>query len=353
MNITSSNILKNAVARCASDIFIIAGLPLSYKLQGEIVPLSEDKLSPEDTDRIIREIFTANENRGLDTFLSSGDADFSLSLNGVGRFRVSAYRQRSSLAAVIRVVGFELPDSRVLGIPENVMTLHKRTKGLILVTGPAGSGKSTTLACLIDRINSSRSCHIMTLEDPIEYIHRHKKSVVSQREIPGDSTTYVKALKTCLRQSPDVILIGEMRDIETINIALTAAETGHLVLSTLHTMGVANTVDRIIDVFPAAQQHQVRLQLSLVLQAVVSQQLVPTVTGGRTAAFEVMCGNTAIQNLIRDNKLHQISSVMQSGAGEGMQTMDEGLLQLYKGGRITRETALSHSKNPEAFEKQL
>ena len=269
-----TDIFLHAIEKKASDIFIIAGRPISYKIMGEIVSFNDTPLSAEDTYVIVYDIFKIAKKDNINELYNDGDVDFSFSIPKLGRFRVSAYMQRNSYAAVIRVVLFELPDPNQLGIPDVVMNLYKKTKGLVLLTGPAGSGKSTTLACIIDKINSERNCHIMTFEDPIEYIHKHKKSIVSQREIAIDSKSYVSSLRSSLRQAPDVMLIGEMRDLETIEIALTAAETGHLVLSTLHTTGAANTIDRIIDVFPSNQQQQIRIQLSMQLQAVISQEVV-------------------------------------------------------------------------------
>ncbi|MEG1773842.1 MAG: PilT/PilU family type 4a pilus ATPase, partial [Oscillospiraceae bacterium] len=265
--------------------------------------------SPADTEQFVRGLYSLTENRGIVPMLESGDDDFSFSLKGISRFRASVYRQRGSLAAVIRVVRFELPDPAVLGVPPQVLELADRTKGLVLVTGPAGSGKSTTLACIIDRINHSRNSHVITLEDPIEYLHRHGTSIISQREIETDTISYVKALRAALRQAPDVILLGEMRDAETMGVAMTAAETGHLIFSTLHTVGAANAIDRIIDSFSPAQQNQIRVQVAQVLVAVVSQQLVPTVDGGEVPAFEIMLVNTAIRNMIRESKIHQIGTV--------------------------------------------
>jgi len=347
-------ILKRSVEQHASDVFIVTGSQISFKINGEIGPVSEQKLAPEDTQEILREIYSlAHRESVFEEFLQHGDDDFSFSLTGIGRFRVSAYRQRGSLSCVIRVVLFELPDYRTLGIPDIVMDFSKRTKGLVLVTGPAGSGKSTTLSCIIDRINKTRNCHILTLEDPIEFLHRHDKSIVSQREMAIDSDGYVKALRAALRQAPDVILVGEMRDLETIEIAVTAAETGHLVFSTLHTIGAANTVDRIVDVFPPSQQQQIRMQLSMVLQGVVSQQLLPSKESGRVPAFEVMTGNHAIRNLIREAKVHQIDTVIYSSANEGMFTMDSSILSLYRSGKISREDALLYSVNYEAVNRQI
>ena len=262
----------------------------------------------------------------------------------MSRFRVSTYKQRGSLAAVVRIITFNLPNPAEIGIPESVMNLSNYTNGLVLVTGPAGSGKSTTLACLIDRINQTREDHIITLEDPLEYLHRHQKSIVSQREINTDTQSYVGALRAALRQSPDVILLGEMRD----------SETGHLVISTLHTLGASKSIDRIIDVFPPSQQHQIAVQLSMVLKAVVSQQLIPSTSGTLIPAFEMMTVNTAIQNLIRDNKLHQVDGLIYSApAGGEMFSMDASLLQLYKAGRIDRETALARATNPDMLAKRL
>ena len=254
---------------------------------------------------------------------------------------------------MIRVITFHLPDPKELGIPDYVMSLADERKGMVLVTGPAGSGKSTTLACMIDRINQTREDHIITLEDPLEFLHRHGRSIVSQREINVDTESYVTALRAALRQSPDVILLGEMRDYETINIAMTAAETGHLLFSTLHTIGAANTIDRIIDVFPANQQHQIAVQLSLVLTAVISQQLVPGVDGRMLPAFEIMTVTPAIRNMIRDSKIPQIEGVINSSAKEDMISMDASLLSLFKKGQITKETALTYATNPEMLGRKL
>jgi len=346
-------ILSKAIEKKASDIFIIAGRPLSYKIMGEIISQNDEPLLAEDTYEIIYDIFKIANKEGLEELTKDGDADFSFSLSKLGRFRVSAYKQRNSLAAVIRVVLFELPNPIELGIPDIVLNLYKKTKGLVLVTGPAGSGKSTTLACLVDKINSERNCHIMTFEDPIEFIHRHKKSIVSQIEISTDSRSYISSLRSSLRQAPDVILIGEMRDLETIEIALTAAETGHLVLSSLHTTGAASTIDRIIDVFPPNQQQQVKIQLSMQLRAVISQQLIPSQICGRAAAFEVMLVNNAVSNLIRESKVHQLNSEIYSSEGRGMKSMDTSIVELYKSGTISKECALTYSIDADAIVRQL
>ncbi|MEG1869872.1 MAG: PilT/PilU family type 4a pilus ATPase [Oscillospiraceae bacterium] len=346
-------ILKDAVERKASDLFIVSGLPVSCKVNGRIEHLRQDKLTPCETEEFIKEIYTLSNNRNMHRILEEGDDDFSFAVKGVSRFRVSSYRQRGSLAAVIRIVTFELPNPDDLGIPNTVMELSKRSKGLVLVTGSAGSGKSTTLACIIDKINHTKNDHIITLEDPLEYLHRHGTSIVSQREISTDTESYVKALRAALRQSPDVILLGEMRDYETISVAMTAAETGHLIISTLHTIGVANTIDRIIDAFPPTQQRQIAIQLSMVLQAVVSQQLIPTKDGKIVPAFEIMLMNNAIRNMIREAKVHQIDSVIYSSANDGMITMDASILNLYQQGIISKDNALLYSTNPDIMQKKL
>ncbi len=346
-------ILKDAVEHRASDIFVIAGLPVSYKVNGTIIRTHRESLTPALTEALVREIYALAGDRDLNHVTLEGDDDFSFSLKGISRFRVNAYRQRSSLAAVIRVVTFDLPDPHEIGIPDTVLKLADRAKGLVLVTGPAGSGKSTTLACMIDRINKTRSAHVITLEDPLEYLHKHHKSIVSQREISTDTESYVKALRSALRQAPDVILLGEMRDYETINVAMTAAETGHLIFSTLHTIGAANTIDRIIDAFPPNQQHQIRIQLSMVLQAVVSQQILPTVDGKEVPAFEIMLVNSAIRNMIRESKVHQIDTVIYSSAGEGMQSMDSSLLELCRKGSIRQSDALTFSTSPDQMLKKI
>ena len=348
-----TEMLKAAVEKGASDIFIVSGLPLAYKINNGIQNQSEEKLYPDATRRMILEIYELASQRDPKRLLEKGDDDFSFSLLGVSRFRVSTYKQRGSLAAVIRVVKFDLPDPAQLGVPQTVLDLGRLKKGLVLVTGPAGSGKSTTLACMIDLINRSRNCHVITLEDPIEYLHSHKKSVVSQREISNDTESYVTALRAALRQAPNVILLGEMRDYETISTALTAAETGHLVFSTLHTVGAANTIDRVIDAFPPNQQPQIRVQLSMVLQAVVSQQLIPAKDGSVAPAFEIMKVNGAIRNMIRESKVHQIDTVIYSSTGEGMISMDASILELYRQGKISAEEAMTCAAAPAALAKKM
>ena len=344
--------LTTAANQHASDIFIIAGRPLSIKVDGHLTDFGE-RLMPDDTKQILECIYQMANNRDLNRLLNTGDDDFSFSIPGLSRFRINAYKQRGSLAAVIRVIAFRLPDPSELSIPDDVMQTADYTKGMVLVTGSAGSGKSTTMACLIDRINHSREGHIITLEDPLEYLHRHDRCIVSQREICTDTENYLTSLRAPLRQSPDVILLGEMRDHETIQTAMTAAETGHLVLSSLHTLGAANSISRIIDVFEPAQQHQIIVQLSMVLQAVISQQLIPDVNGKVIPVFEVMRLTPAIRNMIRDNKLHQIEGVIASSSQDQMRSMDYSLVELYKQGRIHKDTAIKYALNPDMIRHKL
>lgn len=346
-------ILQLAMQKGGSDIFVIPGAPVSIKVAGAVEPVMEDRLKPDDTQRLLEQIYSLDGKRSMERLRQSGDDDFSFSVRGVGRFRCNAYSQRNSMAMVLRIVSFNLPDPAQFHVPETVLNLSRIQNGLVLITGPAGSGKSTTLACIIDRINSEYHDHIITIEDPIEFIHPHKKSVVSQREIEHDTMNYQTALRAALRQAPDAILVGEMRDFETIQTALTAAETGQLILSTLHTVGAAKTIDRIIDVFPANQQQQIRVQLSMVLRAVVSQQLVPDVDGGLAPAFEIMLANSAIQNMIRDGKVHQMDNVIYSSAEQGMRTMDSDLERLFREGRIAKEHAIMYAANPELMVKKL
>lgn len=353
MEMQALSILSDALQAGASDILIVPGGPISYKINGHIVHRTETKLTPADTKNLLSQIYALDHNRDLALLTITGDDDFSFSVSGMGRFRCCAYKQRGSLSAVLRVVAFSLPDASLLHIPPEVLRLCERQKGLVLVTGPAGSGKSTTLACLIDRINHTRSGHVITLEDPIEYLHPHRRCIISQREITHDTGGYDTALRAALRQAPDVILLGEMRDFETIRAVMTAAETGQLVLSTLHTIGAAKTIDRIIDAFPPAQQQQIRVQLSMVLEAVVSQQLIPTVDGQRIPAFEIMVATPAIRTMIRESKVHQMENVLYAGADQGMRTMDADILRLYKAGCISRENALGYSANPDTMAKRL
>ena len=344
--------LIQAVEHQASDVFFIAGGPVCEKVDGRIRRIDDTRLLPPDTMQIITEIYE-KANRSMDQYRASGDDDFSFSISKVARFRVNTYRQRGSAAAVIRVVSFDIPNWEEIHIPPQVMELAKLESGMILVSGTAGSGKSTTQACIIDRINETRDCHIVTLEDPIEFLHRHKKGIISQREIAIDTQDYLSALRACVRQVPDVILLGEMRDAETMQTAISAAETGHLVIATLHTHGAVNTIDRIIDMFPGNQQPQLRVQLASVLQTVISQQLIPTKEGGVVPAVEIMHMNDAIRNMIRENKNHQINNTIATNTAAGMCTMDQAILAHYRAGKISRETALHYADRPEQMGRQI
>lgn len=344
--------LRIATEHQASDVFFVAGKPACEKIEGHLQLLAEERLRPADTEQILGEIYTA-AGRDMDRFMKLGDDDFSFAVPGLARFRVNTYRQRGSLAAVIRLVSFDIPHWEALHIPRQVMDIAELTSGMVLVTGTAGSGKTTTQACIIDRINGTRDCHIVTLEDPIEYLHRHKKSIVSQREIAIDTQDYLSALRACVRQAPDVILLGEMRDPETIHTAITAAETGHLVIATLHTKGAVNAIDRIIDSFPSTQQAQIRMQLSTVLRTVVSQQLLPDVHGGMIPACEILQMNNAVRSMIRDNKNHQIDNAIVSGSREGMIAMDQSIMKLCQEGKISQETAMHYAEKPEQLKRQI
>ncbi len=344
---TIEEILQEAKRHGASDVHLTVGIPPKMRVNGELITMDYPKMLPPDTLDILISVMTEVQR---DRFEERGEYDFSFSIPNCGRFRVNAYKQRGSVAMAFRLVGTQVPSPEELGVPESVIDLYQRKRGLVLVTGPTGSGKSTTLAAIIDKINNNRDAHVITLEDPIEYLHQHKMSMVNQREIGLDSSNYASALRAALREDPDVILVGEMRDFETISVAITAAETGHLVLSTLHTIGAASTVDRIIDVFPPHQQQQIRVQFANVLESVISQQLIPTADGkGRVAAFEVMHANHAVRNLIREGKSHQLSSVMQTNRKAGMITMDEAIRQLYTDGKIDRDMAIQFAQEPETM----
>lgn len=333
-------LLKKSADLGASDLHITVGIPPVSRIHGHLKYLTEEKLKPQDTKEFVFAIMS-EEQRGL--LEERGELDFSVSVFGLYRYRVNAYKQRNSYAAAMRLVESKILSFKQLGLPHMLNDFCSKTRGLVLVTGPTGSGKSTTLAAMIDVMNENRDEHILTLEDPIEYLHRHKKCIVNQREIGNDSQSYSNALRAALRQDPDIILIGEMRDLETISIALTAAETGHLVLSTLHTVGAAKTIDRIIDVFPPHQQQQIRTQLSMTLVGVISQQLIPRLDkNGRLAAIEIMMANPAIRNLIREGKTPQINNVIMTSARQGMVTMDNAIAELYQGGKISIDDAMMY-----------
>ena len=348
---TIEELLRDAKRAGASDVHITVGIPPKMRVNGQLITMNYDRLLPPDTLQMLDQFMDERQRAMFDR---DGEHDMSFSIPNLGRYRVNAYRQRGSVAIALRLVGTQVPSPEVLGVPESVIDLYQRKKGLILVTGPTGSGKSTTLAAIIDKINNNRECHVITLEDPIEYLHQHKKSMVNQREIGLDSQSYANALRAALREDPDVILVGEMRDFETISVAITAAETGHLVLSTLHTMDAASTVDRIIDTFPTHQQQQIRVQLSAVLVCIISQTLIPNVTeDGRVAAFEVMHANSAVRNLIREGKTHQLPSVIQTSKREGMSTLDDYLMKLYMERKISKESCIQYARDPEKMRTQI
>lgn len=348
---TITDLLKLANEKEASDIHITVGIPAKCRINGELHNIGEHVLMPEDTYAFIKPMLS---DHFLEILNSRGEVDFSYSIPSLGRYRVNVFKQRGSYAAAIRLVGTSIPSPEQLGIPKSVIELTRKKRGLVLVTGPTGSGKSTTLASLIDVINSNYNVHVITLEDPIEYLHQHKKAIVNQREIGLDSLSYANALRAALREDPDVILVGEMRDLDTISIAITAAETGHLVFSTLHTIGAANTIDRIIDVFPPHQQQQIRIQLASVIESVISQQLIPRADGkGRVAAFEVMHANSAVRNLIREAKTFQISSVIQTSKKIGMQTMDDAIYNLFISRKINENNAIHFAQDPISLERKI
>ncbi|MDD5017275.1 MAG: type IV pilus twitching motility protein PilT [Eubacteriales bacterium] len=334
-------LLENAANIDASDLHITVGIPPMIRISGSLKPLVDMVVTPDLSREFAREIMNDAQ---WETLIDKGECDFSLSVPGKYRFRANTYMQRHSVAIALRLIKSSPPDINELGLPPIVSSLCAYNRGLILVTGPTGSGKSTTLASMIDFINNTANKHIITLEDPIEYLHKHKKCIVNQREIGVDTNNYAVALRAALRQDPDIILVGEMRDLETISIAVTAAETGHLVLSTLHTTGAVKTIDRIIDVFPPYQQQQIRMQLSMTLIGIISQQLLLSTDGKtRVAAVETLVATSAIRNLIRENKAHQVASAMQSATSAGMQLMDNALADLFRSGRISRDTAVSYS----------
>lgn len=344
-----AELLELTVKEGASDLHLTVGISPIIKVNGKLVRLEHEILRPEDTEAYAREILQD----AYEKYDAIGEYDTSYSIHGKGRFRVNIYKQRNSTALAIRVISLDMPTLDSLGYPETLKDICNLKRGLVLVTGPTGSGKSTTLAALINEINSNRESHIITIEDPIEFLHKHNKSIVNQREIGKDTLSYERALKAALRENPDVILIGEMRDLETISTAITAAETGHLVFSTLHTIGAAKTIDRIVDVFPPHQQEQIKIQLASVLQIIISQQLVETVDGDRNAALEIMVATPAIKNLIREGKTHQIESSIQTGSKYGMRTMDMELANLYREGIITQETAMNSAIDREILSRLL
>jgi twitching motility protein PilT len=345
------DLLRIVVEKGASDLHLCAGVPPVIRVDGRLIPTNYEKATPQDTQRLMYDILTDEQ---IQRFESTLELDFSYSLGKMARFRVNVYRDRGAVAAAFRLIPTRIPTIRELNLPPVLEELTRLPRGLIIVTGPTGSGKSTTQAAMINQINMERSVHIVTIEDPIEYLHSHRFSIINQRELGQDTKSFHNALRAVLREDPDVILVGEMRDPETIALAITAAETGHLVLATLHTNSAATTIDRIVDVFPPGQQEQIRIQLSNSIQAVICQQLLPRAgQPGRVPAVEVMIATPAIRNLIRENKAHQITSVIQTSANVGMQTMDQSLRDLYMKGWITLEEALSRAMNPEELKKMI
>jgi twitching motility protein PilT len=351
MELDFADVLIQVMERGASDLHLTAGSPPMVREKGVLNALDYPKLTPQLTREVVYSILTNDQRQRLET---DWQIDFAYSIPGKARFRVNAFFQRASIGAAFRLIPHEMPKLGDLGLPAVLEDFTKKPRGFVLVTGPTGSGKSTTLAAMLDLINDRRCEHIMTIEDPIEFLHRHKRCIVNQRELGGDAQSFGLALKAALRQDPDVILVGEMRDLETISTALTAAETGHLVFATLHTQDTAQTIDRIVDVFPPSQQHQVRVQLSVALQGIVTQQLLPTADGvGRTVAAEILVPTPAVRNLIREGKTHQIYSALQTGASHGMQTMDASLADLVRRHKISRELAEARSSSPEELRRLM
>ena len=352
MDFDFAELLLEVVGRRASDLHLTAGAHPTVRVRGRLVALEDyPVLTPMQTREIVYSILTNDQRQRLET---DWQIDFAYQIPRRARFRVNAYFQRSAIGAAFRLIPEEIVSIDALGLPAVAHELTRKPRGLVLVTGPTGSGKSTSLAAMIDEINETREEHILTIEDPIEFLHSHKRCLVNQRELGSDATSFAAALKAALRQDPDVILVGEMRDLETIGTALTAAETGHLVFATLHTQDAPQTIDRVIDVFPPHQQGQVRVQLSVALQGIMTQQLLPTSDGsGRVVACEVLVPNPAVRNLIREGKTHQIASVMQTSAAQGMQTMDAALAALVRSGQIAQALAESRSSTPEELRRLL
>ena len=345
------DLLRLVVEKRGSDLHLASAVPPVLRIDGQLLATNYESLTDFEVQRMIYAILNDEQIRAFET---DYELDCSYELKGISRFRVNVYRDRGSVAGAFRVIPSRIPTVRELGLPLVLEDLSRRPRGLILVTGPTGSGKSTTLAAMVGQINNERSCHLITIEDPIEYLHTHRRSLVNQRELGADTRSFPAALKHALREDPDVILVGEMRDLETMALAITAAETGHLVFSTVHTNNAAQTIDRIVDVFPPGQQEQIRIQLSNNLEAVLSQQLLPRAgSPGRVAAMEIMIASPAIRNLVREAKAHQITSIIQTSAHLGMQTMDQCLRDLYQRGLITYEEAMGRAMNQDELKKML
>src|SRR5919201_892043 len=351
MDFDFAEVLLQVTERNASDLHLTAGSPPMIRHHGKLHAMDYPRLTPQTTREVIYSILTNEQRQRLET---DWQIDLAYSIPGKARFRVNAYFQRAALSAAFRLIPHEMPKLASLGLPPVLEEFTKKPRGFVLVTGPTGSGKSTTLAAMLDLINDTRHEHILSIEDPIEFLHKHKKCIVNQRELGADAQSFALGLKAALRQDPDVILVGEMRDLDTISTALTAAETGHLVFATLHTQDTAQTVDRIVDAFPPAQQHQVRVQLSIALQGIVTQQLIQTADGkDRVCACEVLVPTPGVRNLIREGKSHQIYSALQTGAAHGMQTMDASLVELVRMGKITMQLAERRSSTPEELKRLL
>jgi twitching motility protein PilT len=350
MPVTMKQLLEEMVHRGATDLHISAGSPPLFRIDGVLVPSNYDVLTKEEAQQLVYSVMTDEQKKKLE---EEWEVDFSFGITGLSRFRANAYKQRGSISIAIRTIPYKIRNFEELGLPPVVEEFASRTKGLVLVTGPTGHGKSTTLASIIEKINNERRCHILTIEDPIEYLFANKKAYITQRQVESDTKSFARALKYALRQDPDVVMIGEMRDLETIEAALTISETGHLTLATLHTNSAVEAINRIIDVFPPHQQQQVRTQLSFVLLGIITQALLPKIGGGRVLACEVLVATPAVRAMIRDNRTHQIYSLMQAGQKYGMQTMNQSLYKLYMQRKITLETALSFSRDPDELERMI
>ncbi|MEO0232726.1 MAG: type IV pilus twitching motility protein PilT [candidate division WOR-3 bacterium] len=350
MPVTMKQLLEEMVHRDATDLHISAGSPPLFRIDGILVPSNYDVLTKEEAQQLVYSVMTEEQKKKLE---EEWEVDFSFGITGLSRFRANAYKQRGSISIAIRTIPYKIRSFEELGLPPVVEEFASRQKGLVLVTGPTGHGKSTTLASIIEKINNERRCHILTIEDPIEYLFANKKAYITQRQVESDTKSFARALKYALRQDPDVVMIGEMRDLETIAAALTISETGHLTLATLHTNSAVESVNRIIDVFPPHQQQQVRTQLAFVILGIITQALLPKIGGGRVLACEVLVATPAVKAMIRDNKVHQIYSLMQAGQKYGMQTMNQSLYKLYMQRKITLETALSFSRDPEELERMI
>jgi twitching motility protein PilT len=345
------DLLRMVVEKGGSDLHLVVGVSPIIRIDGQLTPTPFERVTPQDSQRLVYDILTDEQ---IQRFESTLELDCSYQVARVSRFRVNVYKDKGTVAAAFRAIPARIPTIEELGLPKILSDLTRKPRGLILVTGPTGSGKSTTLASMINQINTESSRHIITIEDPIEYLHTHRKSIINQRELGMDTKAFANALRASLREDPDVILVGEMRDNETMSTAISCAETGHLVFATLHTNSAASTVDRIVDVFPPEQQEQIRVQLSNNLEAVLTQQLLPRAGNpGRICAMEIMLASPAIRNLIREAKAHQITSAIQTSGGIGMQTMDQSLRDLYQRGSITLDEALARAMNPEEFRMMI